>query len=118
MYAAFKSSLERHTVLGLAHSRSTDELQKLDLLDYEATQRVFSEFKPDCESHGTDDRGLTLTAACVGEGVIHCAAERRPDVAEKVRTSRVFLTLCSDGSSLQDPEGTHKVYISHYSFDT
>lgn len=49
VYEAFKKSLAQHTVLGLAHSRSTDELKKLDLLDYEATERVFSEFKPDCE---------------------------------------------------------------------
>ncbi|KAI0947777.1 hypothetical protein AcW1_009452 [Taiwanofungus camphoratus] len=61
VYAAFKYA--GHTVLGLAHSRPTDELKKLDLLDSAEVERVFSEYKPDW--------------------VVHCAAERRPDVAEK-----------------------------------
>ncbi|KAJ3525267.1 hypothetical protein NM688_g8428 [Phlebia brevispora] len=47
VYDAFKKSDAKHTVLGLAHTRSTDELKKVDLLDFEATERVFSEFKPD-----------------------------------------------------------------------
>ena len=50
VYTAFKKSPGGHAVLGLAHSRSTEELRKLDLLDYAETERVFSEFKPDCES--------------------------------------------------------------------
>ncbi|KAJ2987530.1 hypothetical protein NUW54_g9399 [Trametes sanguinea] len=69
VYAAFKSA--GHDVLGLAYSHPRDELKQLDLTDAAATERVFSEFKPDW--------------------VIHCAAERRPDVAEK------------------DPEGARKV---------
>ncbi|KAI0325166.1 NAD-P-binding protein [Cubamyces sp. BRFM 1775] len=72
VYAAFKSA--GHTVLGLAHSRPTDELKQLDLTDVAATERVFSEFKP--------------------EWIIHCAAERRPDAAEK------------------DPEGARKLNVS------
>ncbi|TBU48036.1 NAD(P)-binding protein [Dichomitus squalens] len=72
VYAAFKSA--GHTVLGLAHSRPTDELKKLDLLDEDATESYFAEFKPDW--------------------VIHCAAERRPDVAEK------------------DPEAARKINVS------
>ncbi|KAJ2985208.1 hypothetical protein NUW54_g10226 [Trametes sanguinea] len=60
-----------HDVLGLAYSHPRDELKQLDLTDAAATERVFSEVKPDW--------------------VIHCAAERRPDVAEK------------------DPEGARKV---------
>lgn len=48
VYAAFKSA--GHTVLGLAHSRPTDELKKLDLLDKEQVQGTFAEFRPDCES--------------------------------------------------------------------
>ncbi|EMD35673.1 hypothetical protein CERSUDRAFT_116405 [Gelatoporia subvermispora B] len=61
IYAAFKNT--EHTVLGLAHSRATGELQKLDLLDSKEVEKVFADFNP--------------------EWVIHCAAERRPDVAEK-----------------------------------
>ena len=47
VYSAFKNS-GYHT-LGLAHSRSTNELVKLDLLDKDAVDRTFEEFKPDCE---------------------------------------------------------------------
>ena len=47
VYNAFKSA-EGMTVLGLAHSRPTAELEQLDLLDASATQSLFSEFKPDC----------------------------------------------------------------------
>ncbi|PIL23318.1 hypothetical protein GSI_14629 [Ganoderma sinense ZZ0214-1] len=72
VYAAFKSA--GNVTLGLANSRSTDELTKLDVLDAEATERIFTEFKPDW--------------------VIHCAAERRPDVAEK------------------DPEAARKINVS------
>ncbi|KAH8084359.1 hypothetical protein BXZ70DRAFT_570908 [Cristinia sonorae] len=61
VFSAFESA--GHTVLGLAHSRATDKLKKVDLLNQKETESVFSEFKPDW--------------------VIHCAAERRPDVAEK-----------------------------------
>ncbi|KAJ7033659.1 hypothetical protein C8F04DRAFT_1353080 [Mycena alexandri] len=67
---AFTAS-ENTEVLSLAHSRSGDGLRKLDLLNKEEVEKVFSEFKPNW--------------------VIHCAAERRPDVAEK------------------DPEGARKL---------
>lgn len=51
-------------VLALSHSRSGAGLTQLDLLDAPKVEAAFSEFKPDW--------------------VIHCAAERRPDVAAKV----------------------------------
>ncbi|CCL99566.1 uncharacterized protein FIBRA_01584 [Fibroporia radiculosa] len=70
IYDAYKSS--GHDVLGLAHSRPTDELKKVDLLDLPKVEQTFTRFKPDW--------------------VIHCAAERRPDVAER------------------DPEATHYVF--------
>ncbi|KAI1794474.1 NAD(P)-binding protein [Ganoderma leucocontextum] len=72
VYAAFKSA--GITTLGFANSRPTDELKQLDLVDAEATEHIFTEFKPNW--------------------VIHCAAERRPDVAEK------------------DPEATRKINVS------
>ncbi|KZW03564.1 NAD(P)-binding protein [Exidia glandulosa HHB12029] len=59
--AAFKS--HGHEAIGLAHSRASGELKALDLLDRSATEQFIAEIKPDW--------------------VIHCAAERRPDVAEK-----------------------------------
>ncbi|KAI0077373.1 NAD-P-binding protein [Panus rudis PR-1116 ss-1] len=61
VYDAFKKA--GHETLGLANSRATGELQKVDLRNQSDTESVFTKFKPDW--------------------VIHCAAERRPDVAEK-----------------------------------
>jgi len=58
-------------VLSLAHSRSGDGLRQIDLLNEAEVEKVFKEFAPNW--------------------VIHCAAERRPDVAEK------------------DPEGARKL---------
>ncbi|GJE95483.1 SDR family oxidoreductase [Phanerochaete sordida] len=62
VYDAFKAS-PQNEVLGLAHSRPRGDLKVLDLMDNAQVEKVFAEFKPDW--------------------VIHCAAERRPDVAEK-----------------------------------
>lgn len=47
IYAAYKAA--GHTVLGLANSRPTEELKKLDLLDSAAVEETFGEFKPDCQ---------------------------------------------------------------------
>jgi len=61
---AFTKTSDQHfEVLGLAHSRSGDGLIKVDVTDKGEVTRIFTEFKPNW--------------------VIHCAAERRPDVAEK-----------------------------------
>ena len=49
-------------VLGLAHTRAANNLKKLNLLDFDETKRVVEDFKPHV--------------------IIHCAAERRPDVVE------------------------------------
>lgn len=53
---------EKWEVLGLAHSRAAGALKKVDLLDFDESKRVVSEFKPHV--------------------LIHAAAERRPDVVE------------------------------------
>jgi S-adenosylmethionine synthetase len=53
-----------YEILALSHSRSGQGLVPLDLLDAERVEKKFEEFKPDW--------------------VVHCAAERRPDVAAKV----------------------------------
>lgn len=63
IYAAFKAA--GHTVLGLANSRATEELKKVDLLESDQIDETLKDFHADW--------------------VIHCAAERRPDVAEKDR---------------------------------
>ncbi|KAH9940317.1 NAD(P)-binding protein [Amylocystis lapponica] len=94
VYAAFKAA--GHNVLGLAHSRSTNELKAVDLLDSAAVQQAFAQFgKPDW--------------------VIHCAAERRPDVAEKVCCSfRVIAERRRPGEpcALADSQNFTLVYIS------
>ncbi|KAI6106920.1 hypothetical protein EDD16DRAFT_1695153 [Pisolithus croceorrhizus] len=61
VYDAFRTG--PHAVLGLAHSRAAGSLVRVDLTQVDDTRRVFEEFKPDW--------------------VVHCAAERRPDVAER-----------------------------------
>lgn len=71
VYDAFRAG--PHTVLGLSHSRAMGNLVRADLTQVDHTRRLFEEFKPDW--------------------VIHCAAERRPDVAEK------------------DPEGVAKLNV-------
>ncbi|KAG0150935.1 hypothetical protein CROQUDRAFT_651787 [Cronartium quercuum f. sp. fusiforme G11] len=62
-----------HTVKGLAFTRTGGGLEKLDLRDPAAVKQLVQDFKPDL--------------------VVHCAAERRPDVAEK------------------DPEGVKKLNV-------
>ncbi|KAJ3980943.1 hypothetical protein F5890DRAFT_1575357 [Lentinula detonsa] len=59
---AFKST--PHQVLALSNTRTGDGLVPLDLADTQEVDKVLTEFKPNW--------------------VIHCAAERRPDVAEKL----------------------------------
>ncbi|KAF8524398.1 hypothetical protein BU17DRAFT_74842 [Hysterangium stoloniferum] len=73
VYAAFKSS--SHEILGTAYTRAKEhpELRAIDLLDESAVEAVIKTWKP--------------------EWIIHCAAERRPDVAEK------------------DPEGARKLNV-------
>ena len=85
VYNAYKTS--GHTVLGLANSRATGELQQLDLLNATAVEEAFSDFKPDCEFRMFDR--LCACHGFLGVGVIHCAAERRPDVAQQVMISFV-----------------------------
>jgi len=74
IYSVFKS-ISGNEVLGTANSRAKEhlELHALDLLDKTAVEQLFAQWKPDW--------------------VVHCAAERRPDVAEK------------------DPEGVKKLNI-------
>jgi len=75
VWDAFARAGADHTVIGLANSRPGGERnhRKLNLLDSDTVSTVFREIKPNW--------------------VIHCAAERKPDVAEK------------------DPEGTRKLNV-------
>jgi S-adenosylmethionine synthetase len=65
VHRAFVASADKPEILALSHTRTGNGLTQLDLLDLAQAERVFSEFRPDW--------------------IIHCAAERRPDIAEKVR---------------------------------
>ncbi|KAI0690892.1 NAD(P)-binding protein [Cytidiella melzeri] len=99
VYSAFKAA-PSNTVLGLAHSRSTDELKRIDLLNIADVERAFEEFKPDW--------------------VVHCAAERRPDVAEKnpEATHKLNADLPAHLASLSKKQRFTLVYIStDYVFD-
>jgi S-adenosylmethionine synthetase len=57
----------KYEVIGLAHSRPAPHLRQVDLCQESAVDTLFTEL-----------------AMGEGDWVIHCAAERRPDVAEKV----------------------------------
>jgi len=87
-------------VKGLAHSRPTAELEAVDLTDSSKVESLISAFAPDW--------------------VIHCAAERRPDVAEKNPEATRKLNAAVP-LSLAKLSATHSfalVYIStDYVFD-
>ncbi|KAH7923437.1 NAD(P)-binding protein [Leucogyrophana mollusca] len=98
VYQAFKAT--GHTVCGLAHSRSTPQLKQLDLLSKGPTEDLFNEFSPDW--------------------VIHCAAERRPDVAEKdpEGAQRLNASVPAHLAELSKALGFTLIYIStDYVFD-
>lgn len=87
-------------VLGLAFSRATEKLKKVDLTNIESVTQVINDFKPSV--------------------VIHSAAERRPDVVEKreedTKNLNVIATrnLCKAAASV----GAWVLYIStDYVFD-
>ncbi|KAI9203740.1 uncharacterized protein BJ171DRAFT_509466 [Polychytrium aggregatum] len=65
-------------VIGTAFSRSTGDLVKLDLTDVAETERFLFELKP--------------------SAIIHCAAERRPDVAERDRDGVLRLNVETSGA--------------------
>ena len=87
-------------VLGLAYSRATGNLQKVDLTDASQVEAIMKKFQP----------GV----------VIHAAAERRPDVVEKqtsqARALNVIATKCL--SALCKKHNSYLLYIStDYVFD-
>ncbi|CAM0138405.1 hypothetical protein VKS41_002956 [Umbelopsis sp. WA50703] len=89
-----------HEVIGTAYSRANDELYKLDLTKESSVREFVDTHKPDA--------------------IIHCAAERRPDVAEKDRTGTEFLNIQvpKDFGKLTKEKGIFLIYIStDYVFD-
>ncbi|CEG80527.1 hypothetical protein RMATCC62417_14849 [Rhizopus microsporus] len=74
-------------VVGTAFSRAKDNLVKLDLTDKDAVETFFNKQQPNV--------------------VVHCAAERRPDVAEKDK----------DGVLLLNVESSKRLATIYYVFD-
>ncbi|KAF8342764.1 NAD-P-binding protein [Cantharellus anzutake] len=102
VYNAFKKSSTNYEVKGLAHSRPTDELIPLDLTDEAKVKELISSFEPDW--------------------VVHCAAERRPDVAAKnpeaTRTINGLVPLTLSTFSASPSHPFTLIYIStDYVFD-
>ncbi|KAJ8297639.1 hypothetical protein KUTeg_024170 [Tegillarca granosa] len=119
-------------VLGLAFSRATEKLRKVDLINKESVTQVINDFK----SH-TEHTAYTVGHPCkpyiqpnqpwpypsytrAPSVVIHSAAERRPDVVEKrevdTKNLNVIATrnLCKAAASV----GAWVLYIStDYVFD-
>ncbi|KAG2067798.1 NAD-P-binding protein [Suillus decipiens] len=99
VYKAFEKAL-RYEVVGLKNKSTASHLVQLDLTDKEATKRKLEEVKPDW--------------------VIHCAAERRPDVAEKDQVGTQLLNVGVPGylAELARTINFTLVYIStDYVFD-
>ncbi|GBC07082.1 hypothetical protein RclHR1_07230009 [Rhizophagus clarus] len=63
VYKTIKETNSNYEVIGLAKSRVKNDLKQLDLTDKSAVESLIEEIKPDV--------------------LIHCAAERRPEVVEK-----------------------------------
>ena len=97
------SSSDKWDVLGLAHSRATEVLKKVDLLDFDETKRVVKNFKPHI--------------------LIHAAAERRPDVVENDEETCMKLnvgvtkTLASAISELNSDAGAPEHFMLYISTD-
>mmetsp|Transcript_27874 Transcript_27874/g.88988 ORF Transcript_27874/g.88988 Transcript_27874/m.88988 type:complete len:307 (+) Transcript_27874:48-968(+) len=87
-------------VVGCALSRAKGAVVKLDLLDGGAVAEAFAEIKPDA--------------------VVHCAAERRPDVSEKEKefTTAINVTAAESLAKLCSGTGAAMVQLStDYVFD-
>ncbi|ORY49300.1 NAD-P-binding protein [Leucosporidium creatinivorum] len=100
VYAAFNAA--GHNVKGTAFTRAEGDLVKIDLQDKKALDELLKEFRP--------------------EIVVHCAAERRPDVAEKdpeaARRLNVDLVETLSGLSRSPEHPFALLYIStDYVFD-
>ncbi|TPX65764.1 hypothetical protein SpCBS45565_g04966 [Spizellomyces sp. 'palustris'] len=89
-----------YDVVGTAYSRATEDLRKLDLTDFAAVKAFVAEQKPQI--------------------IIHCAAERRPDVAQNNREGVQQLNIAATDNLAQAAKDNNAwlVYIStDYVFD-
>jgi len=100
VFRGFSAKVAGNDLVGLAKSRCGDVLKKLDLTSREDVAAFFTETRPDW--------------------VIHCAAERRPDVAEKdpAGTQKLNAEVPGNLAALSRNLGFTLVYIStDYVFD-
>ncbi|KAG0210820.1 hypothetical protein BGX28_008956 [Mortierella sp. GBA30] len=89
-----------HEVIGIAFSRAKGDLKKLDLEDSKAVEAFVDQEEPDV--------------------IVHCAAERRPDVVEKDPNGAKNLNVQVPGllADLTNDRGILLIYIStDYVFD-
>lgn len=89
-------ALGKWEVLGLAYSRARNNLQKVDLCDPAQVEEVLAQFHPDV--------------------VIHCAAERRPDVVANQKDKAVALNV-SATQILANECSKRSVYLLYISTD-
>ncbi|MES1914755.1 MAG: hypothetical protein MHM6MM_006793 [Cercozoa sp. M6MM] len=94
--ACFKSA--NIDVIGLGFSRAEGEIRKLDLTDSEAVGAFLAETAPEC--------------------VVHCAAERRPDVIQHGDATSLNVTATETLAKLCAGADCRLVYVStDYVFD-
>ena len=85
-----------HEVTGLSHSRAGHGLIQLDLTKQDEVGKLFEGIQPNCLLPLYLAAFVMTSGLSPSLGVIHCAAERRPDVAEKVCISHVFVHAISE----------------------
>ncbi|CAG8455319.1 13895_t:CDS:10 [Ambispora leptoticha] len=99
--AVYKTFLEdMNDVIGLAKTRAKGDLRQLDLTDTETAEIFINEIKPNV--------------------IVHCAAERRPDVAEKNRDATLHLNVEVSGqlATIAAKSNSLFIYLStDYVFD-
>ena len=100
IFDEFKSKKDSWEVLGLAFTRTGNDLRRVDLRSNHEVESVIHEFKPNI--------------------VIHSAAERRPDFVEKHEedTASLNVTASQVIAECATKEGAFTLYIStDYVFD-
>ncbi|KAH9504003.1 Methionine adenosyltransferase 2 subunit beta [Bulinus truncatus] len=91
---------EEWVTLGLAYSRTSNYLKKVDLTDFEQVAATVKEFKPDV--------------------ILHAAAERRPDIVEteENKTKLINVEATRNLCKLANEVGAYVLFIStDYVFD-
>ncbi|XP_066572510.1 methionine adenosyltransferase 2 subunit beta isoform X2 [Amia ocellicauda] len=84
--------------VGSGFSRARPRFEKCDLLDASAVKQMIQDFQPNV--------------------IVHCAAERRPDVVQNQTESATNLNVAASGTIAKESAGIFLIYIStDYVFD-